>query len=51
MFDYGGANVAKELHVGHLCSPIIGEGMKRLYQLFGHNCKADAHLGDWGLQM
>ena len=51
MFDYGGANVAKELHVGHLCSPIIGEGMKRLYKLFGHNCQSDAHLGDWGLQM
>ena len=51
MFDYGGANIAKELHVGHLCSPIIGEGMKRLYKLFGHNCKSDAHLGDWGLQM
>lgn len=51
MFDYGGANVAKELHVGHLCSPIIGEGMKRLYKLFGHNVKSDAHLGDWGLQM
>lgn len=51
VFDYGGANVAKELHVGHLCSPIIGEGMKRLYKLFGHNCVSDAHLGDWGLQM
>lgn len=51
IFDYGGANVAKELHVGHLCSPIIGEGMKRLYKLFGHDVKADAHLGDWGLQM
>ncbi|MBO5395207.1 MAG: arginine--tRNA ligase [Clostridia bacterium] len=51
MFDYGGANVAKELHVGHLCSPIIGEGMKRLYKLLGHNAKSDAHLGDWGLQM
>ncbi len=51
MFDYGGANVAKELHVGHLCSPIIGEGMKRLYKLLGHNVKSDAHLGDWGLQM
>lgn len=51
LFDYGGANVAKELHVGHLCSPIIGEGMKRLYKLFGHNVKSDAHLGDWGLQM
>ena len=51
MFDYGGANVAKELHVGHLCSPIIGEGMKRLYKLLGHNVQSDAHLGDWGLQM
>lgn len=51
LLDYGGANVAKELHVGHLCSPIIGEGMKRLYKLFGHNVKSDAHLGDWGLQM
>ena len=51
MFDYGGANVAKELHVGHLCSPMIGEGMKRLYETFGHECKSDAHLGDWGLQM
>jgi len=51
MFDYGGANVAKELHVGHLCSPIIGEGMKRLYKLLGHTVQSDAHLGDWGLQM
>ncbi len=51
VMDYGGANVAKELHVGHLCSPIIGESMKRLYKLLGHNVVSDAHLGDWGLQM
>ena len=51
LMDYGGANVAKELHIGHLCSPIIGEGVKRLYRLLGHNVISDAHLGDWGLQM
>lgn len=51
VMDYGGANVAKELHVGHLCSPIIGESLKRLYRLFGHKVVSDAHLGDWGMQM
>ncbi len=51
VMDYGGANVAKELHVGHLCSPIIGESVKRLYKLLGHEVVSDAHLGDWGLQM
>ena len=51
LMDYGGANIAKELHVGHLCSPIIGEAEKRLYRLFGHKVISDAHLGDWGLQM
>ena len=49
--DYGGANVAKELHVGHLRSPIIGEAIKRLYDLFGAKTISDTHLGDWGLQM
>ena len=49
--DYGGANVAKELHVGHLRSPIIGEAIKRLYNLFGAKTISDTHLGDWGLQM
>jgi len=49
--DYGGANVAKELHMGHLRSPIIGEAIKRLYNLFGHKTISDTHLGDWGLQM
>ncbi len=49
--DYGGANVAKELHMGHLRSPIIGEAIKNLYKLFGYKTIADTHLGDWGLQM
>lgn len=49
--DYGGANVAKELHMGHLRSPIIGEAIKRLYNLFGYKTISDTHLGDWGLQM
>lgn len=51
ILDYGGANVAKALHVGHLRSPIIGESLKRLYKLMGDAVIADVHLGDWGLQM
>ena len=51
VMDYGGANVAKELHVGHLRSPIIGEALFRLYKLMGHKVISDTHLGDWGLQM
>lgn len=51
LMDYGGANVAKELHVGHLRSPLIGESLKRLHKLFGDEVISDAHLGDWGLQM
>ncbi len=51
IMDYGGANVAKELHVGHLRSPIIGESLNRLHTLFGDKVTSDAHLGDWGLQM
>ncbi len=50
-FDYGGANVAKELHVGHLRSPIVGEALKRLHVALGDRVLADVHLGDWGLQM
>lgn len=50
-FDYGGANIAKELHIGHLRSPIIGESLKRVFQAFGHHTIAGAYLGDWGLQM
>ncbi len=49
--DYGGANVAKPLHIGHLRSAIIGESMKRIYKFFGNNTIGDIHLGDWGLQM
>lgn len=51
ILDYGGANVAKALHVGHLRSPIIGESLKRLYALMGDEVISDVHLGDWGLQM
>ncbi len=49
--DYGGPNVAKPLHNGHLRSAIIGEALKRLYKFFGYNTIGDIHLGDWGLQM
>ena len=49
--DYGGPNVAKPLHIGHLRSAIIGEALKRLYKFFGYNTIGDIHLGDWGLQM
>ena len=49
--DYGGPNVAKPLHVGHLRSAIIGESVKRIGKFMGHNVIGDVHLGDWGLQM
>ena len=49
--DYGGANVAKPLHIGHLRPAIIGEALKRLYKFFGYNTIGDIHMGDWGLQM
>ena len=49
--DYGGPNVAKPLHIGHLRSAIIGESLKRLHKFFGYNTIGDIHLGDWGLQM
>ena len=49
--DYGGANVAKELHIGHLRSPIIGESLARLHKLLGDNVISDVYLGDWGTQM
>ena len=49
--DYGGANVAKPLHIGHLRPAIIGEALKRLHKFFGYNTIGDIHLGDWGLQM
>ncbi len=49
--DYGGANVAKPLHIGHLRPAIIGEALKRLHKYLGYNTIGDVHLGDWGLQM
>lgn len=49
--DYGGANVAKPLHVGHLRSATIGESIKRICKYVGNNTLGDVHLGDWGLQM
>ena len=49
--DYGGPNVAKPLHVGHLRSAIIGESLKRINRYFGNTVIGDIHMGDWGLQM
>ncbi len=51
IIDYGGANVAKPLHVGHLRPAIIGESIKRICRYAGHDVIGDVHLGDWGLQM
>ena len=49
--DYGGANVAKPLHIGHLRPAIIGETLKRIHKFMGYHTIGDVHLGDWGLQM
>ncbi len=49
--DYGGANVAKPLHIGHLRSAVIGESLKRICSYLGYKTVGDVHLGDWGLQM
>ncbi len=51
IIDYGGANVAKPLHVGHIRSAVIGESLKRICRYAGHEVIGDVHLGDWGLQM
>ncbi len=51
VIDYGGPNVAKPLHIGHLRSAIIGESLKRLARACGHKVIGDVHLGDWGLQI
>lgn len=51
MIDYGGPNIAKPLHVGHLRSAIIGESIKRIGKYVGNEMIGDVHLGDWGLQM
>ena len=50
-FDYGCANIAKELHAGHLRSPIIGEALRRVHNAFGHKTLGCTYLGDWGLQI
>ncbi len=51
LIDFGGPNVAKPLHVGHLRSLIIGESVRRIFAIQGYNIISDLHLGDWGLQM
>lgn len=51
VIDYGGPNVAKPLHVGHLRSAVIGESVKRIARYMGHNVTGDIHLGDWGQPM
>lgn len=51
IMDYGGPNVAKPLHVGHLRSAVIGESVKRIARYIGHKVIGDIHMGDWGLQM
>ena len=51
VIDYGGPNVAKPMHVGHLRAAIIGESVKRIARFLGHDVVGDVHLGDWGLQM
>ncbi|MAW82352.1 MAG: arginine--tRNA ligase [Parvularcula sp.] len=51
VIDYGGPNVAKPLHVGHLRAAIIGESLKRIMRFAGDKVTGDVHLGDWGLQM
>ena len=51
MIDYGGANIAKPLHVGHIRSAVIGESLKRICRYAGHEVIGDVHLGDWGMPM
>ncbi|MBQ9436898.1 MAG: arginine--tRNA ligase [Lachnospiraceae bacterium] len=51
VIDYGGPNVAKPLHVGHLRAAVIGESIKRILRFAGHEVIGDIHMGDWGLQM
>ncbi len=51
VMDYGGANVAKALHIGHLRSPVIGEALRRIFLFAGDTVITDVHLGDWGTQM
>lgn len=51
IIDFGGPNVAKEMHIGHLRTAVIGESLKRIMRFLGDDVVGDAHFGDWGLQM
>ncbi len=51
VLDFGGWNVAKEMHIGHLRSTVIGDSLQRLFRFMGDTVTSDVHLGDWGLQM
>lgn len=51
VIDFGGPNVAKEMHIGHLRTAVIGESLKRIMRFLGDEVIGDAHFGDWGLQM
>ncbi|HWE16266.1 MAG TPA: arginine--tRNA ligase, partial [Hyphomicrobiaceae bacterium] len=51
VMDFGGWNVAKEMHIGHLRSTVIGDSLQRLFRFMGDKVTSDVHLGDWGLQM
>lgn len=51
LLDYGGANIAKAMHVGHLRAAIIGDSLRRIFSYLGHEAFGDVHLGDWGLPM
>ncbi len=51
MLDYGGPNIAKPMHVGHLRSSIIGDALRRLYDFAGYTAIGDVHMGDWGTPM
>jgi len=51
VIDFGGPNVAKPMHVGHLRSSIIGDSLQRLFRFMGDDVTSDVHMGDWGLQM
>ena len=51
IIDYGGPNIAKPLHVGHMRSAVIGESLKRIFKFMGNEAIGDVHLGDWGTPM
>jgi arginyl-tRNA synthetase len=51
VMDFGGWNVAKEMHIGHLRSTVIGDSLQRIFRFMGDHVTSDVHLGDWGLQM